>query len=264
MPDGDIVWETKLSPVILDGEVAEIVGIARDITERKKQEKILREKTDQLDILNRIVRHDIRNDMNLIDLYLENLLEECKDNKDQKVISDLEKIEDRSHHVTELTKISRDLAETITTEKEPKIKDIDLNHFLEDEIITLENSFLNVDIKIKDSIPDIDVRANEMLSSVFRNILFNAIQHNGKEKPKIEISIEQKTDSVIISFADNGPGIHDELKKTVFGREKSMDSTGTGIGLYLVHQLVKNYNGEVWIEDNKPEGCIFKIKIHKA
>ncbi len=259
------VFDRYSSPIQTDeGKYLGRTWFFRDITEQEEYEQDLQEKTDQLDILNRIIRHDIRNDMNVIDLYLENLLEECKDKKDQKVISDLEKIQDRSQHVTELTKTSRDIAETIATDKQKTIS-VDLKEALKEQIEDTKQIYPDAEIEAKTDIPDIKIKADEMLASVFRNILFNAIQHNDKQTPKIEISTKQDKNTVTISISDNGPGIPDDLKQKVFGKEeKSMDSTGTGIGLYLVEKIVDSYNGDVWIEGNKPEGCIFKVELQKV
>ena len=44
-------------------------------------------------------------------------------------------------------------------------------------------------------------------------------------------------------------------------REQGLDSSGTGMGLYLVDTLVSAYNGEVWIDDNEPEGAIFSVEL---
>lgn len=261
--DGSRWFEARIHPLPQNRGTPQVIWISRDITQQKQYEKELQEKTDQLDILNRIIRHDIRNDMNVIDLYLENTLKKHKDKIPEEVLEDLEKVRDRSSHVTELTKISRDIAETITKDKQ-KTTNIGLEEILKEQIEDIKTSYPETKIDVKTDIPDIDVLADEMLSSVFRNILFNAIQHSDKQTPKIEICTKQDKESVTVSFSDNGPGIPDDLKETVFGKgEKSMDSTGTGIGLYLVDTLIKNYSGDVWIEDNKPEGCVFKIKLKK-
>ncbi len=236
-----------------------------DITDRIKKEKEIERKNEQLEILNRILRHDIRNDISVIDLYINNIKEKYSKKELQKsFLKDIEKIENRNQHIIDLTIISKDLTETITMGGDFNIKKINLKNILKQEIENTKSSFNNIDIKISGRIPNINIKANEMLSSVFRNILNNAIQHNDKETPKIEISTKQKSDNVIISIADNGPEIPDELKEKIFGKgEKSLKSEGTGIGLYLVDKLIEGYNGDVWIEDNKPEGTIFKIKLRK-
>ncbi len=153
----------------------------------------------------------------------------------------------------ELTKISRDLVQTIEKE-ELRTYPINLDHYLVDQIEKKKTVFGNAAFTIEDEIPDINVKANEMISSIFRNILSNVIKNNDKETPKIDISIEEKQDTVTVVIADNGSGIPDDMKDKVFGRgEKGLESEGTGIGLYLVKTLIDEFGGEVWIEDNKPE-----------
>ena len=68
-------------------------------------------------------------------------------------------------------------------------------------------------------------------------------------------------ESTTVRVADNGPGIPDTQKETIFGKgEKGLDSPGTGLGLYLVRTLVKQYGGAVWVEDNDPEGSVFVVE----
>ena len=72
-------------------------------------------------------------------------------------------------------------------------------------------------------------------------------------------------DTVRVRIADNGPGIPDEQKRTVFERgEKRPDSEGTGVGLYLVQTLVNAYGGDVWVEDNEPTGSVFVVELPLA
>lgn len=69
-------------------------------------------------------------------------------------------------------------------------------------------------------------------------------------------------DSVRIRVADNGPGIPEDQRDRIFeSDEKGLDSTGTGMGLYLVTNLVDMYDGSVWIEDNEPRGTVFVVEL---
>jgi signal transduction histidine kinase len=89
-----------------------------------------------------------------------------------------------------------------------------------------------------------------MLGSVFRNILTNAIAHNDSAEPRVEITCETRDETVLLSIADNGPGIDDERKAEIFEKGvQSIDSEGTGIGLFLVDYLLDAYGGSVRIED---------------
>jgi signal transduction histidine kinase len=101
-----------------------------------------------------------------------------------------------------------------------------------------------------------------MLESVFRNLLTNAIQHNDNEVPEVTVSATAGDDTVRVRIADNGPGIPDERKEEIFEQgEVSLDSEGTGLGLYLVDTLVGRYGGEVRVKDNNPDGAIFIVEL---
>ena len=104
-----------------------------------------------------------------------------------------------------------------------------------------------------------------MLDSVFRNLLSNAVQHNDKEVPEVSVSATTHDMRAVVRIADNGPGVPDSQKQEIFGEgEKGLDSSGTGLGLYLVQELVTHYGGEVWVEDNNPEGAVFAVELPLA
>jgi len=82
-----------------------------------------------------------------------------------------------------------------------------------------------------------------------------------------------------VAIADNGPGIPDSQKNEIFGRgEMGLESSGSGIGLYLVDTLVEMYNGSVTVEDraerssassrtqsgdNDPVGSVFTVTLDR-
>ncbi|MDQ2071263.1 ATP-binding protein [Haloarcula sp. H-GB4] len=100
---------------------------------------------------------------------------------------------------------------------------------------------------------------------MFRNVLTNAIQHNDSAPPSVAVDVTDDGDAVSVTVSDNGPGIPDEQKRTVFERgEKRPDSEGTGVGLYLVRTLVDAYGGDVWVEDNEPRGAVVGLTLPKA
>jgi signal transduction histidine kinase len=131
---------------------------------------------------------------------------------------------------------------------------------LEREIQKLQSSYEQVIINFDGSLDAVEVAADEMLSSVFRNVLNNAVQHNDKEIPEVTVSTGLTKTHAIVHIADNGPGVLDEQKATIFEKEQiGLDSDGTGLGLYLVETLVSRYGGQVRVLDNDPEGAIFVL-----
>jgi signal transduction histidine kinase len=103
--------------------------------------------------------------------------------------------------------------------------------------------------------------ANEMLASVFRNVLNNAVQHNDTPDPHVEVTLAERDEQAVVRIADDGPGIDPSRRDAVFGKgERGLDSDGTGIGLYLVDTLIDLYDGDVRIEDNDP-GTVVVIEL---
>ena len=84
---------------------------------------------------------------------------------------------------------------------------------------------------------------------------------------EIEVSVSRENGHLVWETADNGFGIPLNEKDKIFNRfyrigsEDTRKTKGTGLGLYIVDQLVKAHKGKVTVLDNKPQGTIFKIKL---
>lgn len=245
----------------LDGYIT----ASRDITDRKETEEELKTERDRLALLNQIVRHDIRNDMSVILGWAAQL----EENIDKQSKDTLDRIIAAAQHTMELTESVRDITELLGSDN-PDLEPIDLIEVIEDEIAQVQSDFAghSKPLKItgdKQFPNELHVQASPLLRSVFGNLLHNAVYHNDKESVEIEISIEEESDLINIRVADNGPGISDERKREIFGRgEKGLESSGSGLGLYLVDSLVSTFGGSVWVEDNEPEGAVFVIELLKA
>ncbi|CQR52496.1 PAS domain-containing sensor histidine kinase [Haloferax massiliensis] len=255
-PDGSVRWVLTRQVLLRDddGDVSEVVGICTDITEQKRRER-------ELELLNRIVRHDIRNDMGIVLGWAEML----EDHVDAGGSQYLQKILDSGEHVVELTEVARDYVDTIASNDSLTVESVPLRSVLETELSLREESFPEAAFVVEGTLPDVEVAGNSMLSSVFRNLLNNAVQHNDKDAPRVEVSCTARADDVEIRIADNGPGIPDDKKDVAFGKgERGLGSPGTGLGLYLVDTLVTQYGGSVRAEDNEPTGAVFVVKLPRA
>jgi PAS domain S-box-containing protein len=254
------VAELSAARIQYESNPAVLVAI-RDITERKNYEEQLENRSAELEALNRVIRHDIRNDMSIILGWME-MLEDHVDEDGQEY---LRKVLTSGKHVVELTEVVRDQVEVLTSDGEIEVIPTPLRSILQTEIELRRESFPEAEFAITGDIPDQSVMANRMLKSVFRNLLNNAVQHNNTDEPFVEISCEMRDEDVVVRIADNGPGIPDEQKETVFGKgEKGLESPGTGVGLYLVQTLISQYGGRVWVEDNDPTGAVINIQLLTA
>lgn len=232
-----------------------------DVTDRESYRRRLEERTEQLEALNRMIRHDIKNDMAVVHGWAETLDEHV----DEGGADALERVLRKSHHVIELTETAHDFVESISDENDLELHPVDLRHHLETELTAVRESYPDAQIRVVGEIPDTDVRANEMLPSVFRNLLENAVRHSDEATPEVEVSCEVQDRTVRVRIADNGPGIPDGRKAKVFGKgETGLESSSSGIGLYLVSTLTERFGGTVRIEDNEPKGAVFVVELAKA
>ncbi len=259
-PDDDTErWVEARGQVVTNDEGQDrMLGIVADVTDRKTREQRLEDKTEKLEVLNRIVRHDIRNDMQLV-LSLSELLAARTD--DETLTEYADRVLDHAGHVVELTQIARDLMETVLQDDDSR-EPTSLRRVLETQLDDVRSSYDEALVQTTTPIPKTQVYADEMLGSVFRNLLKNAVQHNDSDLPEIEVSVTESDSTVTVHIADNGPGIADGRTESIFGKgTKGLESEGTGIGLYLVNTLVENYDGEVWVEANEPRGATFNVRL---
>lgn len=120
-------------------------------------------------------------------------------------------------------------------------------------------------LKIPEGLPS--VQADKMgLSAILQNLLENAQKYSPEGTP-IELSAAQVGSKLQFSVADQGQGIPDAEKLSVFdkfyrmGNEETRQSTGTGLGLYIVNQVLRAHGGRVQITDNQPRGTVFTVEI---
>lgn len=261
--DGTRFWnEITLAPVTTSDteQATHYAGFQQDVTVRKEYERQLREQRDNLDVLNQMLQHDIRNDLQLVTVSADLLSQHVSGEE----VEYLETIEGAATDAIALTETARDLAEAIR-DAEPETKRRSVKAILEDEVDDLRSAFDDVTVEVDGPLPNGFVEADAMLDSVFRNVLRNAVQHNDKDHPEVEISARTTGKDIVVRIADNGPGIPDERKSEIFGRgEKGLKSDGTGIGTYLVATLLERYGGEVQIEDNDPTGSVFVLELPLA
>jgi two-component system nitrogen regulation sensor histidine kinase NtrY len=102
----------------------------------------------------------------------------------------------------------------------------------------------------------------EHLNGIFSNLIKNGIQSvpYGREGI-IKINFDLNGDKVIVSVSDNGSGIPENLKKSLFTPNFTTKSSGMGLGLSIVKRYVENANGRVWFESEIDKGTQFYIEF---
>ncbi|ERH01100.1 MAG: signal transduction histidine kinase [Halonotius sp. J07HN6] len=227
---------------------------------REEQQQELRQRNTELALLNQVVRHDIRNDVAVIVGWGDGL----RAHVDEAGQDSLDRMLDACEHITSITETVGDFLSVLEEDDDPELHPVDLDSVLANEIEKARSAYDDATITVTGELQDAPaVMATDLLSSVFRNILNNAVSHNDKAEPEITVSIEADGGTVSVAIADNGPGVPDTQKDEIFGRgEMGLKSSGSGIGLYLVDTLVEMYNGSVVLEDNEPTGSVFTVRLN--
>lgn len=105
-----------------------------------------------------------------------------------------------------------------------------------------------------------------LFPSVIINLIENAFKYS-TENPKVNLDLSLQNDKLMIRVSDNGIGIPDSEKEKVFqkfyriGNEETRKTKGTGLGLYIVKQIVEASVGKIEISNNQPKGCVFTVSL---
>ena len=267
-----------ITPVLYNASVYRddsnnVIGVfasARDITDLKEAEKILKLKLDELTRSNAeleqfayVSSHDLQEPLRMIASYVQLLERKYKGKLDSKADKYIRFSVDGA---TRMQKLIDDLLEfsRVTTHAQ-EFKPTDL-----ESIFTQIQSNLEVSIKENNALISHDPLPTVMadktqIAQVFQNLISNALKFRGKSQPEIKISAEKRKNDWLFGVKDNGIGIdpkHSDRIFEVFKRlNKKRDYPGTGIGLSICKKIIERHGGQIWVESELGKGSIFYFTL---
>jgi PAS domain S-box-containing protein len=262
--DGSTLWiEFSIDPVIEEnGQIKYWVWVLRDITKRKEAEEELKKINFELDSFVYRASHDLRAPLTSI-IGLVNISSAEKDPTILKnyfeMISESAKKLDR--YIINLLSLSRNSRLEVSNE-EINFEDIINETF--DELKYMKNAeLISLTYKID---KDGNFYSDSLrLKVIFKNLLSNAIkyQNTKSEGAFLKIAINITGEEAVLQLTDNGIGITDKIKDKVFdmffrGTELS---EGSGLGLYIVKNVLEKMKGTINIDSNQHKGSTIVIKI---
>ncbi|MHA1966596.1 MAG: sensor histidine kinase [Candidatus Hodarchaeales archaeon] len=245
--------------------------ILRNITPEKMVEAATRKSVDFKDSLLGVISHDLRNQLFVIHGFTEVIRKELTDDtgKDNNELFEfLDGIDAKVDEASIVVRNVRNYLKIMGSFDEPvkptviNIRNI-MDSVIENLIHQIEDKKIDLEINWPENAKKIDTFADLRIRSVFNNILDNAIKWSPDEG-KIKVKVTEKDQFWEFLISDEGSGIPNSLKKAIFKPFVSFGPAakiGSGLGLSITTEILQAFQGEIWVEDNKPTGAIFKFTL---
>ena len=268
-------------PQVIDGSVVRLIGTFQDISKQVNYEKRIIAQNEELlkltetrDKLYSIIAHDLKSAFfginGMIDLSIEELEENKSESGIDSSLKNLSLIHVSSQNAYELLENLLDWVKVQNGEISIDKEEVKVHQVISDSISLFESSALKKQIKIKTELKEISILGDKnMLSTVFRNLISNAIKYSGKEET-IWVKLEENSDTVEISIKDNGIGMSAEIKDRLFDKENrpqrrgTLSEKGTGLGLLLCKDLVNAHSGKIEVISKEDKGSEFIVSLPKS
>jgi len=232
------------------GTAAGYVIALRDVTDRTEYEQ-------RLEVTQRVLRHNLRNDMTVIRGWARRIERESEDGTAEAA----RRIVETTDGLIDLSEKTRGMATATDSSGSARAR-VDVSGRL--ERIVGEFRSANPGVSIDSEIPSgvtVTLPEETLFDTAVENVLENAIEHNDADDPWVGVRVEEADDHIRIRIADDGPGIPEiEVNALSAGTETALEH-GSGIGLWLAHWSVASAGGTVTFEDRSPRGSVVTIEL---
>ncbi|WP_276302254.1 response regulator [Halorussus lipolyticus] len=228
-------------------------------TVQTRKELVQREQ--RLQVFNRILRHNLRNDLNVVLGRAENIGENFPPAR-----SEAEVIEQKASELIEISEKAREVGKTLDRE-DPAETQIDVTECVERTCEEFRQSHPEAEIVTR--LPEsVVVFADKTLEAALGELVENAIEHNDGD-PSVTVTVtvssaEEDAEWVEVTVSDDGPGIpEDERAVLTEGKETALHH-GSGLGLWLTNWIVGKFGGEIAFDDYHTSGGTVTLRLQRA
>ena len=222
----------------------DIVGMqvmVRDASQRRQREGLI-------SVINRVLRHNVRNELTVISGHAEMLTAEL----DGDTKSNADTIIQAADRLLNITESARQIE--MNRERSPALEPVDIAPLVTDSVSRLAETYPNAIISaeipetvVAETLPRVETAVWELLE--------NAAEHTGP-RPTVDVTITTSDEQVLITIADKGPGLpEDERQVLADGKEEPLVH-GQGLGLYLAYWIITSLDGEIEVSSSQSGATI--------
>jgi len=232
-----------------DGRTISTIAQGTDITDRKRALDALFQTNNKLNMLNNITRHDILNQLMGLQTYLE--LSKM-DVIDPVFLNYIQKEEQAAETIQLMIEFTRDYQDI--GGQGPKW------HILSDTISTAISQLKPPNVEINVAVNRLEIFADPLMEKVFYNLMENSLRH-GEHVTRMDFSVKETENGLILTYSDNGVGVSVEDKKKLFVKGFGKH---TGLGLFLSKEIL-SITGITITENGEPgKGVQFEMTVPKG
>lgn len=278
-PNGKVVYlEISATPIFdKTGKVIGSLGIARDVTDRRKAQDELKKSKEELEELVQlkdkflsIIAHDLRDPFNVLIGYSDLILSQIESLSTENLTKYVQAINTSSNNGYNLLNNLLDWSITQSGKITYIPEEINLSKVIDHIFEALSYSASAKNIVLKKKMADnLSVTTDEnMLKTVLRNLVNNAIKFSFKNG-EVALEVIEEKESFIVKISDSGIGIKEDVLPKLFSPEYNLSTAGTanergtGLGLKICKDFVERWGGQIGVTSIYGNGSVFSFSIPK-
>ncbi len=233
-----------------DGEVEYFLGFQRDVTDRREREQ-------RLAVLDRVLRHDLRNRLNVVLGHASGI-----EAGEGEIAHHVERITEASENLLSLSNAARRFRSALRGDVD--VEPTRLDEVVGDAVSEIRDEYPHA--RIETELAPLTVLSNDSVGVAVDEVLTNAIVHCGRD-PHVRVSLEREPGdgeegpTAVLRVADNGPGISEADRAPLVGTAETPTEHASGIGLWLVRWTVEDVGGTVSYREADPHGAVVELRF---
>lgn len=210
------------------------------------------ELTKLLKISQRVLRHNLRNELAIALGHLDNIEHDYGANQDTARLR---------KHLNALVETGDEARQLVTIWEQDQRTEFDLCTVVENAVAAVKETYPQADVST-DVPASCPVTAHLMLPEAVEEALSNAVEHTSTDTD-IEVDVSDGTDRVDLRVADTGPGVPDLERRAILEGEDAL-AHSRGLGLWLIYWVIEKSGGDLHITDNDPSGTVVHFRLPRA